>query len=64
MVLKIEDLPGRKEPCIKDLAWSPAGYMTLAKCALLMDLAGSSWLSLIEAHPSDHETPGKNFQRD
>lgn len=67
VVLKIEDLPGRKEPCIEDLALPPAGCMTLAQCTLLkMDLAGSAWLSLIEPFPNDHETPGKggNFQRE
>lgn len=66
VVLKIEDLPGRKEPCIEDLALPPAGCVTLAECTLLrMDLAGSAWLSLIEPLPYNHETPGKgeNFQR-
>lgn len=67
MVLKIEDLPGRKEPCIEDLPLPPAGCVTLAQCTLLkMDLAGSAWLSLIEPFPNDHETHGKggNFQRE
>lgn len=60
MVLKTEDLPRRKEPCVKDLALPPAGCVTLAGYTLLkMDLAGSSWLSLIEPHPDDHATPGK-----
>jgi len=60
VVLKIEDLPGRKEPCVKDLALPPAGRLTLAGYTLLKtDLAGSSCLSLIEPHPDDHETARK-----